>query len=163
MVNLKHKKDINIICPYCNNKAKLVDGDIIYPHRSDLKKLKFYFCEPCNAFVGTHKVKSGAYYKPLGTLANTETRNARRDAHAVFDVLWRKKYMTRSEAYKWLGNKLGLTPEKCHIGESDIYTCGLIIEMSKVKLAEIRRKETKAKLDNLGKLYGKSKNKTISR
>lgn len=152
VLKLKFEK---IICQYCGKKAKLVDGEIIYPHRLDLKKLKFYLCEPCNAFVGTHKNKSGNCYKPLGALANLETRNARRDAHAVFDVLWRKKYMTRSEAYKWLSNKLGIPPEKCHIGESDVYTCTLITEVSKAKLMLMKKEEIQEKLKNIGKFYGK--------
>lgn len=148
-VHLKHKKVRNVICQYCGNETKLVGGDVIYPHRSDLSNSKFYLCEQCNAYVGTHKRPNDDYYEPLGTLANEETRKARKEAHAVFDMLWRKDFMKRSEAYKWLAKKLNIPIEKCHIGSSDVNTCILITEISRAKLISVKKEMTKSKLKKL--------------
>lgn len=152
------KKIRSINCPYCKSKAKLVSGDIIYPRRRDLKSLKFYFCEPCHAYVGTHKRASDRFYEPLGTLANEETRKARSEAHAVFDILWRNKHMKRSEAYQWLAEKLSIPVEKCHIGSSDVKTCALITELSKIKLASLKRKMIDKRLVKLWDHLKTSKN-----
>src|SRR5436309_3529676 len=39
-------------CPYCGHFARLVGGDVIYPHRPDLSELWFWQCAPCDAHVG---------------------------------------------------------------------------------------------------------------
>lgn len=59
-----------MICSYCNNEAKLVSGNVIYPHRPDLAYLRFWQCAPCAAYVGCHKGTT----KPLGRIANAELR-----------------------------------------------------------------------------------------
>lgn len=105
----------NPVCPYCKATAEKVTGKEIYPHRPDLYPLVFYRCTPCGAHVGCHRGTD----KPLGMLANADLRTARICAHEAFDQLWREKLpgkMTRSQAYFWLADKLGLSVEKCHIG-----------------------------------------------
>ena len=92
----------------------------------------FYGCArypDCNA---TH----GAYSdgKPLGIPANKETKNARIKAHSAFDELWKDKrnkgaLNARSDAYKWLAEKLGITPEECHIGRFNIEMCKRVMEI----------------------------------
>lgn len=48
-------------------------------------------------------------------LVSRATHNARKDAHAVFDKLWKEGLMSRSQAYKSLSAHLGLTREQTHI------------------------------------------------
>jgi len=125
---------VSVTCDYCGNGAQLVDGTAIYPHRSDLYFLKFWTCQPCAAYVGCHR----GTQKPLGRLANAELRQAKQDAHAAFDQLWRfhtfgqqpESYqaMTRTEAYKWLAKELGIEFDKCHIGMFDVETCQKVVE-----------------------------------
>lgn len=100
------------ICPYCNCAFVLVDGDVIYPHRQDLKSRKFYLCEPCNAYVGCHAGTD----MPFGRLANAELRKAKMDAHTAFDSYWKNAGISRGQAYHWLCKKLGIDFEDCHIG-----------------------------------------------
>lgn len=121
-----------VLCPYCEKEAEQVTGDIIYPHRHDLKHLLFYRCEPCKAYVGCHK-NSG---KPLGTLANRELRDARSKAHMFFDKLWRFSWsrMSRSAAYRWLANAMKIPKEECHIGMFDLKQCKQAEELSHKKL-----------------------------
>jgi hypothetical protein len=117
-------------CPYCRKHSVLVSGEVIYPHRPDLKKRKFYHCAPCDAYVGTHS-KTG---KPLGTLANAQLRSARSRAHDHFDRTWREGIYNRSEAYAVLATRLGIPFKNCHIGLFDLDTCRKVIELYPVDL-----------------------------
>lgn len=98
-------------CIECGAIANIVGGARIYPHRPDLYGKRFWLCT-CGAYCGCH----GSTTRPLGYPAGPETRRARNNAHAVFDPLWRSGGMGRREAYTWLANSMGLSPEECHIG-----------------------------------------------
>lgn len=119
-----------MICPYCNNEARLVGGDAIYPHRPDLYRLRFWQCAPCDAYVGCHKGTE----QPLGRLANAELRRAKMLAHAAFDPRWRtrdkkQRPKTRGEAYSWLAKRLGVDRADCHIGMFDLEQCQQVVQV----------------------------------
>jgi hypothetical protein len=116
-----------VICQYCNNVAALVGGDIIYPNSQDLKKLRFWLCKSCNAYVGTHKTSDN---KPLGSLAKPLLRIIRHNAHNAFDRLWTSNSMSRTEAYTWLAKELNIDLKYCHIGMFDEEQCRKTIEIS---------------------------------
>ena len=117
---------MTVLCDYCGGAAKLVGGEVIYPHRPDLAELKFWHCAPCRAYVGCHRKnkKHGQDgMQPLGRLANAELRRAKSRVHAAFDPLWKDKNMTRREAYVWLAGRLNIPVDDCHIGMFDVRTC----------------------------------------
>ena len=114
-------------CPYCFQEAKLVTGKVIYPHRSDLRAKWFYQCAPCDAYVGCHPNSMN----PLGRLANAELRMWKQSAHHVFDKLWKRKLMSRTDAYKMLAQKLGISEKVCHIGMFDVDTCKRVIALAR--------------------------------
>lgn len=119
-----------MICDYCNSEAQLVGGDVIYPHRPDLHRLRFWQCVPCEAWVGCHK----GTVRPLGRLANAELREAKTAAHNAFDPFWKfnefhGQKLKRSQAYKWLAERLGIEVEQCHIGMFDVETCKRVVEI----------------------------------
>lgn len=127
------------ICPYCRRAARLVTGADIYQNRQDLKRLWFWKCYMCDAYVGCHK--KGALKKvdprwdgkvPLGTLANAELRMWRSRAHREFDPLWREQmvFRSRAKAYKWLREAMNLLPWECHIGKMEVWQCKEVIELS---------------------------------
>jgi pyruvate formate-lyase activating enzyme-like uncharacterized protein len=118
----------NVICPYCNLKARKVSGDVIYPNRADLHSREYYLCKKCGARVGVNKVTG----EPLGTLAGVDLRMHRMEAHKVFDRLWRSKKYTRSEAYNLLADTMGIDSDECHIGMFDHPQCDKVIEMTKL-------------------------------
>lgn len=118
-------------CDYCGKPAKCVSGKTIYAHRPDLHGLFFWLCPPCDAYVGTHKTSPDM--APLGRLANAELRKAKSAAHAAFDPLWKSGRMSRRAAYAWLSDKLGLPPEKTHIGMFDVDTCAAVVAATKEK------------------------------
>ena len=111
-------------CPYCEADVKLIDSKVIYGKSYGLA----YICSnypKCDAYVGVNKITN----KPLGTLANSELREYRKNAHKLFDELWKCGKMTRTEAYNWLSNKLNLDLNNTHIGQFDINMCKKVIDL----------------------------------
>jgi len=122
---LKHWVEDKMICPFCNKPAEWVENKEVYG-RNYGKSFMIWLCKPCDAYVGCHENTK----KPLGVMANRETREWRVKAHEAFDPIWKEKVMTRQGGYKWLRERLG---RRIHIGESDIETCRAIIELCKLE------------------------------
>jgi hypothetical protein len=102
----------------------MVNGTSIYPNLPKLAKKTYWACMPCRAWVGCHPHT----ITPLGILANAELRQARMAAHAAFDPLWTNGKVSRSQAYGWLAQKLGLAREHVHIGMFDKATCQRVVD-----------------------------------
>lgn len=121
---------IVIRCDYCYAIAELVDDSEVYGR---LYRGKVYMCRPCNAWVGTHPGGT----KPLGRLANASLRQAKVQAHAAFDALWKNamqlrgwsKTHARAKAYKWLAHSMGIDPRYCHIGMFNESQCALVVQL----------------------------------
>jgi len=118
---------MKVTCPYCHQTAKLVIGEQIYPNSKDLHKNKYWLCVPCDAYVGTHKQT----FKPLGRLANAELRRWKIRAHETFDPLWKNGNKTRSQAYYWLSQQLGIPYKFCHIAMFDIKMCSKVVKIGR--------------------------------
>jgi hypothetical protein len=131
---------MTITCPYCQQPAMLVDGSVIYPHRSDLATKHFWYCADDEAWVGCHRDTT----KPLGRLADAELRQAKQDAHVAFDQLWRATTpagsFDRSGAYAWLAQELGIRREDCHIGMFDVAQCQRVVEVCGKRIVREGRK-----------------------
>jgi len=108
-----------VVCPYCGRNAELVPYDSVKPGWSG----SCYLCRPCQAWVGVHGPGTSLADKPLGTLANAELRKARQAVHTPFDRLWRRGAMTRTEAYRWLAQRMSLPAWACHIAMFDLAQC----------------------------------------
>lgn len=117
-------------CPYCQAASECVDGTVIYPHRPDLAEKKFWRCAPCDAYVGCHDGTP----EPFGRLANAELRQAKTKAHIAFDPIWRTGRMTRSDAYRWLAEKLGISIDECHIGMFDVEQCEKVVHLAAAEM-----------------------------
>jgi hypothetical protein len=124
------------IAPRCGEgcpagSVQLAGGRKIYPHRPDLWDGHYWRCR-CGAYCGVHP-----NLKPLGSPANTETRQARSSAHAAFDPLWQKRQRlsgisrakARAKGYKWLAAQLGIAAKDCHIGMMDAATARRVVEI----------------------------------
>lgn len=122
-VNIAHTHSVT--CPYCNEPAELVSGEVIYEHRPDLYKKKFWMCFECDAYVGCHEAGKGYGdgTRPLGRLANRELRALKSAVHELFDPIWRNNHMTRRKAYSWLARQMGIHFDKCHVGMFDEKQC----------------------------------------
>lgn len=115
-----------LVCPECGAPMVLRTTDK-HTYKNGLPR-KFYGCSnwpECNGTHGAHPDGS-----PLGTPANQATKNARINAHAMFDRLWQgsKPKMTRKEAYRYLQRIMGMTKEEAHIGHFTIEQCQELIE-----------------------------------
>lgn len=116
------------ICPYCNGYTEYVDSVEVYGKSYGM----IYLCRPCKAWVGVHKGTDNA----LGRLANSELREAKKEAHFYFDKLWKHKIdsgvskkIARSKAYKWLSVELGISKEETHIGWMNVSKCKEVISI----------------------------------
>lgn len=116
----------HIQCPYCHKPADLVSGDKLYLNRPDLHSKRFWRCAPCDAYVGCHP----GTQTPMGTLANYATREARKQAHRVFDIIWKSGKMSRTSAYVWLSAQLGIEPCHCHIAMMDATQCSEVVRLA---------------------------------
>lgn len=109
----------DVICPFCQKSAVWVNNSTIYGV-SYGKSYMAWYCEPCDAYVGCHNNTR----EPLGTMANAETRQARRQAHKVIDKLWQGGVYDRHDVYKRLASYFG---RDIHIGSCDAAQCAEVI------------------------------------
>lgn len=121
----------SIGCPYCHGQAQQVTGRTLYPHRPDLAEKRFFLCNPCNAYCGTHP--DG---RPLGRLADAPLRRARNYVHNLLDPLYEKaseaydgedtgkiRGVARSRAYRWLAEQMGIRVADCHVAMFNVEQC----------------------------------------
>ena len=118
------------ICRYCGSPVVYTSNAEIYGKEYGTGKC--YLCRNCRAFVGVHPGTD----TPLGTLANEELREWRKEAHFWFDRIWKKptRITTRYNAYGYLAKKMGLPRGETHIGMFEIEQCKKVIKFSKEKL-----------------------------
>jgi hypothetical protein len=126
---------VSMQCPYCGASASRVDSSRIYCRSYGL----VYLCNrypKCDAYVGCHKDGTAK-----GTLANRELRGLRKEAHALFDPLWKEKvFESRSAAYKWLSKEMNTSHKQTHIAMFDEQQCLKCINLLKL-LYEVAQEE----------------------
>lgn len=88
----------------------------------------FYGCTRFPACRGTHGAHPDG--RPLGTPADKATRQARMDAHRVFDRLWKERGWHRADAYVWLAQVMDMSEEKAHIGNFNAEQCRKVIRLA---------------------------------
>ena len=86
-------------------------GTEIYPHRADLAHKKFWLCDGCGNYVGSHK-GSG---EPLGCIPTPEIRKARSAIHARLDPLWQSGRFSRTALYAAISKELGWEYHTAHV------------------------------------------------
>lgn len=114
---VKDRVDPPTHCPYCGGPVALVNHAEIYG-REYGEWPYAYRCQPCDAHVGLHRFTD----IPLGSLANWELRQARKENKAHFKAVARRHRMQRNEAYAWLAEALGIPKSECHWGMFDVET-----------------------------------------
>jgi len=101
------------ICPRCDVEAVIMkSSEPIYGRDYG----PVWVCQnfpACDCRCGCHP----GTQRPLGTLADAETRRLRKEAHSWFDPLWKRgrNGLGRSAAYGWLATAMNLPRELCHI------------------------------------------------
>ena len=119
-------------CPDCSGEVKIVNNSEIYG-REYGNHPWVYLCSGCRSYVGIH---SGTVV-PLGTLADRETREARKSAKNIF-FLWVNEENHRSrlsECYQKLAKEMNIPESKCHFGMFNSEQCNqaqsIILELLK--------------------------------
>ncbi len=97
-----------IYCCECGKEisARLTNGNEVYPHRSDLKKIPFWKCDICKNFVGCH-YKTSDRTKPLGCIPNNEIKQLRKHIHFQLDPLWKNGFIKRHTLYNRISKLIG--------------------------------------------------------
>lgn len=117
---VKDRLDIPTICSYCKAPVVLVRNSEIYGGRDYGDWPYAYLCRKCGAHVGLH-AKTDI---PLGTLADTGTREARRRGKERFLKLLRRNFSgDRRLAYEWLAKQMNIETKQCHFGMFTIAQC----------------------------------------
>lgn len=114
---------------HCGSVAVLRDASFVYGQKSK-STARLYVCSrypECDSYV-TADEKT---LQPRGPLADTKTRQLRIEAHRAFDRIWQCGIMSRSEAYRWLSDRLCMTRAQAHIGQFSEYWCRQVILESK--------------------------------
>lgn len=120
--------EANMKCRYCNREAVFVPNEEIYNGTRYGKSYMFWYCKPCDAYVGTHNNDPD---KPLGELSNKETREAKKKAHRIVDEYWKSGRLKRGWVYSRLTKYFG---EETHIGWSNIKRANEIAEIAPIIL-----------------------------
>ena len=103
-------------CNICGRKGAIIltDSRIIYGKSYGM----IYLCTNCRSYVGVHNVaknQHGEKDAPKGILADAKLRELRKQAHALFDPVWKKSNLSRKGAYMMLKRVLDVPIEQAHI------------------------------------------------
>ena len=140
MPELELPPPVQVMCPNCGTPCELVHPREIYGPDHWRITSYLYLCRGCGRYVGCHPGTA----QPLGTPTDEEGRRARRLAHAAFDLLFKDGWMSRTTAYIWLADKLGIEVEECHIGMFDRERCEQVMQLA---MAEVRSYRATARRD----------------
>jgi len=126
-------------CPYqrstdCSGFIRLFLDSRLFYSGADYGPV--WGCLECRAWVGCHDGTTRA----KGTVADRHLRDLRKVAHAEFDPIWRREYVTRQQAYALLAERLGIPRETCHIGHFDLEMCERTIAVCQVLGPELAAK-----------------------
>jgi hypothetical protein len=114
-------------CPYCTGIPQLKSSFEVYGKDYGL----IWLCPLCRAYVGCHRNSKS----PKGFLANKEYRELRKQAHALFDPIWKNHEMSRNKAYARMADVLNIKTKDAHISQLSIEQLHKLI-----KSLELRRK-----------------------
>jgi hypothetical protein len=120
MIGDKVFVEYELHCPTCNIQL------VLSKTRFGIQYVPSVTCrvKDCSGRIGAHS--DG---RPLGSPADTKTRQARMRAHAAFDRIWEQHIMTRARAYVWMAKLFGIS--EAHIGNFNIDQCETLIKAVK--------------------------------
>lgn len=118
---------------HCGSIAVLREASFVYGKRAK-NSAHLYVCSrypECDSYVTVDENT----LQPRGPLADANIRQLRIEAHRMFDRIWKSGIMSRSEAYRWLSDRLCMTRDQAHIGQFSGYWCQQVIFESKQVLS----------------------------
>ena len=96
----KKKKQMRetLYCPYCKRPGVLRPAAYVYGDNNLDPEKYLYVCSgypSCDSYIGAHKKSM----RPMGTMADSNLRNKRIEAHRALDAIWKNGYMTKHSTY----------------------------------------------------------------
>jgi len=105
-------------------------------------------CPECGQKAKRQSTRYGPRYECCGLwawgnhpLASEETHKARNAAHAAFDPIWKRGFLTRHMAYRRLQAELGLSEKECHMKVMDAATAKRVPDVARAILASLEAAE----------------------
>ena len=124
MKKTEKKKQQMTRCPYCGAPMVIRPAAEIYRDKTTEGSLLVCTNYPrCDTYA---RLCPGSN-RPLGVPANRELRRIRARAHKAFDAVWQQGYMSRTDAYCWMADFMGLRRQDAHIGQFGAYQCEMVI------------------------------------
>jgi ssDNA-binding Zn-finger/Zn-ribbon topoisomerase 1 len=107
----------------------------------------FYGCTRFPECKGTHGAHpNGA---PLGIPANHDTKQSRRQAHAVFDQIWKQHLVkNRWAAYNWMRQAMSLSESQAHISMFNSQQCAELMRLVCRDFPELKTKTDRLLYDD---------------
>lgn len=122
MAEKKMPKGYSVKCPYCGQKAKLIDSKELFGHSYGY----VYICEDCDARVGCKK----GTCKPQGTMADAKTRVLRQKAYNAFASFWPKAgFINKDHAMTWLCKRIGVAFAEATFNRFDYEQCKAVLKV----------------------------------
>ena len=122
-------------CVECDGESCLATGDVLFG-RSAEDRL-YWLCR-CGAYIGCLRGTD----LPSGLPAGRRTKMARIEAHAAFDLLWKKHGIPRTEAYRMLASHFEITFHDCHFGSMGLKACREAIQWTNNIIADLNHEPT---------------------
>lgn len=142
IARVKDPLPVPTICRYqgCGGDVRIVGHAAIYGGRTYGDWPWVYCCQACGARVGMHPFTN----LPLGTLADEALRARRNECKKPFEQLWRREWMGRTDAYRWLGRAMGKSVAQCHFGLFEADECDKAHTLCLLKLQELEDRALRA-------------------
>lgn len=121
-------------CPHCSGVVTAEHNSVIYG-RAYGQYPWIYMCNGCRAYVGMHPDTNIA----LGTLANDETRQARKECKPPFLKFCHISPLNRRACYTKLAEAMNLPKEECHFGLFNVEQCNRAKVMCDEWLEDLRQ------------------------
>lgn len=133
---------MNIYCVACSVevKARLTNGQEIYPRRKDIYDLPFWKCDTCKNYVGCHH-KTKDRTRPLGCIPTKELKKARMEIHKMIDPWWKSGKVDRRWLYNEMSLDLGYEYHTANI--RDIEEARRVYRSAKDILSQVINKDSK--------------------
>lgn len=146
-----HPKD----CRFCGSPLELVSKQVVYPAAP--AKTMIYRCnrDACDSYISCREGTDIA----IGSVANRDTRLARREAHASINTLVDSGRMNKHEAYAWMQHLLSLPYTRRGIGWLDEHECKVVVREVREILRRSRYEASQRGIASLRALFDKNDRK----
>ena len=101
-----------LYCPYCKRPGVLRPAAYVYGDNNLDPEKYLYVCSgypSCDSYIGAHKKSM----RPMGTMADSNLRNKRIEAHRALDAIW-KKWLYDQTQHIYLASEPFESPGKGH-------------------------------------------------